>query len=207
MSHVVEQLSDLVVGFLTEAQAADVEAHLEGCATCTAERRRLEEALHALALDVDPIAPPPSLRSNILDAAEGERFAPLTARLAGLFDVAVDTAAAYLGRLTDPDGWVDLLPGITYLDLEGGPAAAGGRVGLVRMDPGARFPVHRHVGTERVFVLQGGIRDVSGAEARAGAMVEMPDGSEHWFEALGDEGLVYAVVVADVQILGPAPLD
>ncbi len=207
MSHVVEQLPDLVVGFLTDAQVADVEAHLAGCPSCSAERAALEDALHAVALGGPDEAPPEGLRASILEVAGRDRFAPLVERLGALFDVAVETARDYLGRLTDPEGWVDLLPGITYLDLEGGPAAAGGRVGLVKMDEGARFPVHRHVGVERVFVLQGGVKDASGDEAWAGDIVEMPDGSEHWFEAMGPDGLIYAVVVADVQILGPPPLD
>ena len=207
MKHVLDRLHDHVVGFGTEAEAAEVEAHLAGCPTCAAERAALEDALHALSFDLDPVEPPPALRRAILDrvATAPERFAPLLDRLAALFDVAAATARDYLARLTTPDGWVGALPGLEYLDLEGGPAVAGGTVGLVRLDEGVRFPIHRHVGVERVLILQGGLRDVSGAELWAGETGEMPDGSEHWFEALGPDGLVYAVVVADVQILGPAP--
>ena len=209
MNHVLESLPDLVVGFLTDAEAADVLAHIADCGECQAEHVALQDAMHALPLALEDIEAPLALRASILDAvATGPaRFAPMLDRLGALFDVVADTARDYVGRLTDPDGWVDLLPGITFLDLVGGPAAAGGRVGLVKMDRGARFPVHRHVGVERVLVLQGGIRDASGDEAQAGDLVEMPSGSEHWFEALGDEGLVYAVVVQDVEILGPPPLD
>jgi anti-sigma factor ChrR (cupin superfamily) len=204
--HVVERLTDLVVGFLTQSEVAEVEAHLAGCEACSSERAAFEGVVHSLSLSLEPVDPPPALRQSILDAvASGpDRFAPMFDRLSALFDIAVDTARDYLARLTDPEGWVELMPGLTYLDLEGGPAAPG-TVGLVCLDEGVRFPVHKHVGVEHVLVLKGGIRDMSGDEIWAGDMAEMPDGSEHWFEALGPEGLIYAVVVGDVEILGPAP--
>jgi len=207
VSHVLDQLPELVAGFLSSDRVADVEAHLGGCAACAAERSAMEEAFHGVPAELVPMSPPSSLRSAVLAAASADPFSPFVDRLAVLFDVAVGTARAYLARLETPDGWVDLLPGITYLDLEGGPAAAGGKVGLVRMDKGARFPLHRHVGVERVLILRGGLRDAAGGRVWAGEVAEMADGTEHWFEALGDDGLVYAVVVADVEILGPAPLD
>ena len=210
MSHVLDRLSEFVVGFLTDAEQEEVRTHLLGCDSCAQEHRALRDAMHGFSLGIDGLdAPPPALREAILEAVRHgpERFAPMLDRLSGLFDVAAETARDYLGRLTDPQGWMDVLPGITYLDLDGGPAAAGGRVGLVKMDRGARFPLHRHVGEERVLILQGGARDASGDEAWAGDMVTMADATEHWFEALGPEGLIYAVVVPDVEILGPAPLD
>ena len=38
---------------------------------------------------------------------------------------------------------------------------------LIRMQPGCRYPAHRHVGIEEVLILQGGYGDESG-EHRAG---------------------------------------
>ena len=209
MSRDTDLIADLLMGFLPDARAAEVEARLEDEPILAAEYDALREVLGALPLDLDPVGPPPALRRRILDAAEGgaERYAPMLERLGELFDVATATAREYAGRLFTNDGWEDLLPGIAYLDLEGGPAAAGGRVGLVRMTPGARFPLHRHVGPERTLILQGALRDSSGVELHAGDHAEGDDGVEHWFEAIGDEELVYAVVVENVVILGPAPMD
>ena len=58
---------------------------------------------------------------------------------------------------------------------------------LIRMEPGASYPEHEHVGVEEVLILAGGYRDGDG-EHRAGSYLRYPPGSRHSPVALGDPG-------------------
>lgn len=49
---------------------------------------------------------------------------------------------------------------------------------LVRYDPGAVIPRHRHVGDEQIFVIEGEVEDDTGV-ARAGAFARRPPGCVH----------------------------
>ncbi len=46
------------------------------------------------------------------------------------------------------------------------------------MEPGCGYPRHRHVGEERLLVVQGAYADAGGTHA-AGSFVVYPDGSDH----------------------------
>lgn len=56
---------------------------------------------------------------------------------------------------------------------------------LIRMEPGAAYPEHEHLGLEEVLILSGGYRDGDG-EHRAGSYLRYPAGSRHAPVALGD---------------------
>jgi anti-sigma factor ChrR (cupin superfamily) len=88
--------------------------------------------------------------------------------------------------------------------LQGGPRVSGADNGLVRIAAGAAFPPHRHLGCERVLVLQGGYRDEpSGQIYRAGDWHEMEAGSSHTYVALPDRDLLLAVsLVGGVDVEG-----
>jgi anti-sigma factor ChrR (cupin superfamily) len=79
---------------------------------------------------------------------------------------------------------------------------SGDTVVLVRMDPGARYPRHRHVREEDVFVLQGGFRD-EGGEYPAGAFHRFPAGSVHAPVAFEGEiaCVLFAVARGGVELL------
>ena len=62
---------------------------------------------------------------------------------------------------------------------------AGGRSSVVRLAAGARFPRHRHEGTEEVVVLAGTVR-IGGVELEAGDYLFTPPGEEHDVAALTD---------------------
>lgn len=82
------------------------------------------------------------------------------------------------------------VPGVAWFplhlehDAAAGSARGGGAV-LIRMEPGAGYEPHRHVGPEAVLVLQGGYRDERGSYPR-GTFVHYEDGSTHEPVALGD---------------------
>jgi putative transcriptional regulator len=141
---------------------------------------------------------------RLLDATRSHaRFSPFLARLAELFHVTEEAAERLAEACRDRTRWTTLLPGILYLDVEAGPALAGQRAGLVSIASGHTFPEHRHVGEELVLVLQGVLHDVAdGSMARAGTILRRGPDHVHAVRAEGDDDLVYAVVVPDVQIAG-----
>ena len=74
-----EQLTDHVLGELSKADRARVEAHLAECAECAAEARELSLAFQGIGLAEEPTAPPPHLRTRVLDrlAREPRPFRPV----------------------------------------------------------------------------------------------------------------------------------
>ena len=62
---------------------------------------------------------------------------------------------------------------------------AGGRSSVVRLAAGARFPRHRHEGTEEVVVLSGTVR-IGGVELEPGDYLFTTPGEEHDVVALTD---------------------
>jgi len=66
-----------VLGALDKAERAAFEDHLAGCAACREEVDELLGVAQALPLSVDPVVPPPSLKTRLM--AEVEREASLLA--------------------------------------------------------------------------------------------------------------------------------
>ena len=158
------------------------------------------------ALGVRPVDPPRSIRERLLEeAAKGGRFARFSERVAHLLDVSPATASECLDRLDQPSAWKSSeLPGVSLIDLEGGPRVSGAIRGFVRMPAGAQFPDHEHVGEETVLVIQGGLRESEYGEVyRAGAVVTRPPGSAHGFTVVPGPDLVYLVVVQTGIRIGP----
>jgi quercetin dioxygenase-like cupin family protein len=163
-------------------------------------RAELEQAASWLALAVEPVAPPPHLRERLLAELGGsERFAPFLDRLAALFDLAADRVRTILQRFDTDEGWTVMYPGASFFDFEGGPALGEATAGLVRIAAGQPFPHHKHLGEERVMVLQGAFVDDSGQRVGPGQLAIMPDGSEHAFEVVSEQELLYVVVVGEIE--------
>ncbi len=161
--------------------------------------------LDALASALEPKAPPPTgLRARLFGRLGGrDRFLPFLDRLITLFDLPEDDTRREIDALTDPSAeWEDLIDGCRFRDFEGGPALGEAHAGLIRLQPGATFPNHRHVGTERMLLLQGRVRDTAGNEYRAGDTIVSDDGSEHEMVAIGDEEVIYAAVVVALEFTG-----
>jgi anti-sigma-K factor RskA len=57
-----------VLGALTPAERAEVQAHLATCEECAASVRALQASSSALALTVEPIEPPPHVRQQLLQS-------------------------------------------------------------------------------------------------------------------------------------------
>lgn len=162
-----------------------------------AHARSLADALAALARLLPEAPASPAGRERLLRAVAdpARRYLPFLERLARFFDLAPARAREILEAVAQPAAWtLGPLPGIELMHLQGGPSLAGVDVGLVRMAPGLKFPLHSHSARERVFVLQGGYRDDSGKLWGPGEIHEMGAGTAHSYEVSG-EGLLFALVL------------
>ncbi len=165
----------------------------------------LREALTQLT--PPPKAPPQLLRERLLAtiARPRLRFAPLFGKLTDLFDLDDTELAGIFERAATPGVWLaSQIPGTRLMHLAGGPRVAGADNGLVALPAGGRFPMHRHLGQERVLVLAGGYRDEpSGRVYLPGDLQEMTRDSSHALVALPEVELLFAVsVVTGVEVEG-----
>ncbi|MBL9100563.1 MAG: cupin domain-containing protein [Myxococcales bacterium] len=163
--------------------------HLATCADCRAALDELREAVHLLAFAAPPHAPPPALRARLLAAVAG----PITdhrarvAALLGLPQAHVDDVLDRVHR--GVAAWTPVLPDIDLLRF----TAAGPReAGLIRVAPGAKFPYHRHLGDERVVVLQGSCSDSGGRQLGPGDEIHHTVGTGHHLEIHPGPALVFA---------------
>lgn len=201
MNHVDDLLWDWLLGALAEDETARVDAHLAECAQC----RALLDADAALIADprLDSVALPPSgrLLAAATTLARFEHFADDVARL---MDVTEAVARGWLSRIDDAASWSSAaIPDVGLFHIEGGPAVRNAVTGFVRLAPGTTFPEHTHLGTERVLVVQGTLRDEAGEVHGPGTLVERPAGTTHIIGAEPGIPLVYLSVVHEgVEIAG-----
>lgn len=160
--------------------------------------------LEVLSLALEPQAAPAGLRGRLLQRVAGpDRFLPFLDRLISLFDLPESDTRREIDAILDPEAeWEQMVPGCTFRDFDGGPAIGEAHAGLIRLAPGSVFPNHRHVGEERVLLLQGRVIDEHGSEYRAGDVIVSADGSEHELRATGDQEVIYAAVVVALEFTG-----
>ena len=167
---------------------------------------RVNEAL-AEALSPPLKRAPQMLRGRLLGsiARPRLRYAPFFGALGELFDLNDSELASVFERADDPREWVESpVAGTSLLHFRGGPRAAEADNGLVRIRAGLAFPSHRHLGQERVLVLEGGYRDApTGRVFRAGDWHEMEAGTAHAYVALEERDLLLAAsLVGGVEVDG-----
>jgi ChrR Cupin-like domain len=129
------------------------------------------------------------------------RFEYFVPYLASLLEVTeTSMREQLLGVDTKPydDG---LVPGLSTLPIEAGPAWQGAITGFVKLEPGIAFPEHKHLGPEINFVLQGRMRDSAGELYLPGDRFDTPVDVEHHFVAEGPTPLIYvAILRVGIQI-------
>lgn len=153
------------------------------------------EELLAAAISAPP-APPSTWRARLL-AAVAPAWGAFAAAFAAQIDLPLDKARELLDRAERAAVWVSgPLPGVSVFHLPSGPACTGADVGLVRLGAGVVFPPHRHLGPERVLVLDGSYVDDHGREFRPGDRDDRTEGDPHHFVA-GPNGVVFVVVLRE----------
>lgn len=149
--------------------------HLALCPRCRDHADEITGALHLLAFTLPPIAPPPALRVRLLAAVAGPVSAHAGA-LALMFERPEPELRALLQRIERGTlAWSPAFPGVEHHAVAVAGRGGGRDCGLFRVAPGVLFPHHRHVGEERMRILQGSCSDDLG--------VVLGPGDEHSFAA------------------------
>jgi anti-sigma factor ChrR (cupin superfamily) len=211
------------LGALDAEEARAFESHLaKGCAACEAELREFQTVVSDLAFAAPAAEPPPGVLPRLLALVSEEREPethvetgrPLTGE-----EAAGERAPATSDSPTDASD--SALTGAGFLVVRAGegqwrPTADAGVTfkllfvdrersivtTLVRMEPGARIPAHRHLGVEQCLLLEGDLRAGS-VEMSAGDFNCSLPGSVH--EDLTTEGGALFLIVAPerYETLGP----
>jgi anti-sigma factor ChrR (cupin superfamily) len=97
--------------------------------------------------------------------------------------------------------WADLAPGMRRKALWSDEATRR-RADLVRFDPGVKLPLHRHLGDELIFMLEGSNAD-EWAEVLTGNLSYRPDGCTHTVTSRNGATLL-AFVTGGAEIVKPS---
>jgi quercetin dioxygenase-like cupin family protein len=144
-------------------------------------------------------------RARLLAAVSesSERFAPLFGKLMQFFDLSASALRAQFARAGREEEWqAGPLPWVSLFHFEGGPRVAGLDTGLVRLKKGMPFPRHRHPGTERVMILEGGYHDQEQHFYGPGDIHDMTEDSEHSLQMNAERDVLLAVILsAEIQVV------
>lgn len=153
-----EDLALYNFGLLDAGEAADIERHLRsGCTVCNQEVHGVEDVVAALS----PSVPPPAdLKSRLLTRIH----------TTGEAGVMVHRSGSGVWHRTP---W----HGVTYQRLHFD-KTTGFATSLLRVEPGSRYPAHRHHGDEQSWVLEGSCR-IGSVSIRAGDFAVAAAGSVH----------------------------
>jgi hypothetical protein len=112
-----------------------------------------------------------------------ERFRPFFAELDRYLAIGLDALRAVLRKLEVPESYqVAPIPGVRFFHFPPGARSRFAEAGIVKLDKGARFPRHRHLGAEINFVLEGTLID-AGLSYGPGSVVANAAGSAHDYSA------------------------
>lgn len=135
--------------------------------------------------------PSGGVRQRILEQVIGpERYAPFTRRIAAFFGVSEESARESLVALTRGPFEPLALPGFARRRAPAGCLLADAM--FLRLDAGIRCPPHRHLGLERLLVLEGAFFETDGARAGPGDLAEKAAFSSHSFRVADDGPCVCA---------------
>lgn len=142
---------------------------------------------NALLEGIDPVTPPAAALPGLLAQVRAtDRLTHLAPQLAELYDLTPEAALQVIAELRAGKTWVDgPAPGVRLMAVQAGPRTAGKLTALVYLEPGAEFPLHPHLGPEKVLVLDGAYRDSAGEEYWRGELHQSAEGTQHSFRAIG----------------------
>lgn len=168
-----ERASLYALGALSQHEARNFEEHLkEGCAACEAELSEFDTVVGKLAYGVPGAAPRAEARAKLLARlnAETEKTPPATPTKA-------QDDSAYLVVRADEGEWQQMCAGIIFKQLFAD-AERKTVTTLIRMQPGAHMPTHRHLGIEECYVIEGDVQ-ANHETLRAGDYTCAMEGSVH----------------------------
>ena len=145
-----ELLPLYALGILDPAEATVVERAVAADAKLAAELASYQASADLL---VVPIAPALDVKARLLASTGGGRFEKFSARISSLYDVTVEKAREILALIERPASWNQEAGGISLVHFNGGAQYAAADCGFIRLEPGAVFPPHKHLGEEASMVL------------------------------------------------------
>ena len=200
-----ELLPLYALGILEADEAGVVERAVAGDAMLAAELASYQQTAGAIGSAIQPVAPSPDVKAWLIASVGGGRFEAFAARMARMYDVTVERGRELLGLIERAASWTpQVVPGLDFVDFEGGPATAGADCGFVRLAPGAVFPPHTHLGEEMTLVLSGRIHDpVNNFTLVPGDDYIRAEGTTHYLVVDGEEPCIYATRALKGISLGP----
>jgi len=213
MSSVVDLQQLLPLHALGALDPEEAELVEQAIAADPALQRTLDtyrEVAHALTAALVPVAPPAEVRGRLFasldEVCKPPRLDRFSKRMAELFDVSLEKARMFLGWVDEPSRWEEQanFPNVQLIHLPAGPAWAAADCGLVRMQPGFKFPLHDHKGQEVTLVLQGTGMDSTGTRMEPGVEMVLDPGHPHAYTVDdGSEPYVFAVRFYGIELIGP----
>lgn len=197
-----EELIEYVLGTLPEPRQRELDALVSRSMPLQQELAGMHEALFSL--ELEPAAPPrPGARAALLRALEsGDRFVPFLDDLARHFDLAKTRVRELFQAIDDATHWEPgPMPGISLMHFAAGPNAIAPDSGFVRFPKGLRFPMHRHLGHEINYVLEGAVRDGDGTLYLPGQAIVMAPHTTHEFSIPENAETLIAVVHVGFELV------
>lgn len=184
-----ELVSLYALGALDAGERVAFEEHLrQGCEACAKDLRAYADVATALG-ESTPAIPPARLRGRLLAKVANAPRVP---------GILLEQTGLLISR-SDEVPWKALAPGLVYKPLYEDSARRYNTC-LVRMDAGARYPSHRHVDTEELFVLSGELH-VEGQIMRSGDYCRADASTSHG-ETFTDTGCLFLLMASqENQIL------
>lgn len=179
------------------------------------ELRAARDAFGELVASLSPVAPRAAVRDRLFASIDETcRFEDFIEPVAKLVHLSFERTRDYLRKIDEPQQWdAGPFPGVALLHIDSGPGLEQAITGFVRLDAGAQFPEHEHLGEERIFVLQGTYIDSLGETYGPGSYVVKPPGTAHHLEVPSDgSDCIYLAVVdrgvqvGEMEILYDSPL-
>lgn len=168
------------LGALESEEKVWFEQHLRDCAVCFSEVRSFQQVVGELVLGESAV-PPPTLReqlmARIVDSEETSPRAATGHHAATGPGVLFRNAGLLISRSSEIPWQPTPIPGMSVKALSVDPARKYG-TSLVRLEPGACYPSHRHNDIEEVFLLEGALL-VEGVRVKPGDYCRSEPGSIH----------------------------
>lgn len=173
VEEVAERAALYALGALNEEEARLFEAHLaEGCDECADEVRSFNPVIASLGTCPSEATPSPGVRERLAE------FLIEEARLAERTAAFTDTSSRQMVKIRSNEGEWQLLATGVYRKTLFEDRERGTTTSIIKLQPGAHIPPHRHSGIEECIVLEGDVYSDTESFA-AGDYLCMPAGSMH----------------------------
>lgn len=164
---------------LSPKERLEYEIHLaDGCRVCATDIQSLRHVAGQLALAAPPIHPPSGLRERLMAEISSEQTTGSGRTLSPVHTAGVllNEGGVLIARSRGIP-WQPIAPGLQWKPLFVDELRKH-VTALVRMEPGARYPSHRHADVEQLFLLEGDLT-VEGNVVRPGDYCRAEPGSVH----------------------------